>query len=204
MDNEHEWRLSSRKLSLCCCCSDWMPMLRILSSVRNHLDSFDWFWTGAKHTTQPFIDSFLLTYTLPWHNSVYVLRRDTKKSTLLLTTHFKTFESDKLKPWTNGLASQGKSRQVFNLCSAQLVFCLATHLHWLAIRWPWSISNSYTSRCKFLPFGHPTQVDTTWSQVICICVKFMTFCNLLGLVSKLANLFWKSVGKFWFCKLAST
>ena len=37
------------------------------------------------------------------------------------------------------------------------------------LRWLWSSSNSYAS---FSPFGHPTQVDTSWPQVICIRVKF--------------------------------
>ena len=31
---------------------------------------------------------------------------------------------------------------------------------------------------NFSPFDHRTQVDTSWSQVICICVKFTTFCDL--------------------------
>ena len=30
----------------------------------------------------------------------------------------------------------------------------------------------------FLPLGHLTHVDTSWSQVICRCVKFTTFCKL--------------------------
>ena len=48
MDGGFEWRLDSRKLSsLCSGCSDWM--LRISSSVRNNLVSFDWFRTGAEH-----------------------------------------------------------------------------------------------------------------------------------------------------------
>ena len=42
--------------SLCrCCFSDWM--LRISSSARNNLVSFDWLRTGAEHTSRPFIDS---------------------------------------------------------------------------------------------------------------------------------------------------
>ena len=31
---------------------------------------------------------------------------------------------------------------------------------------------------SFSPFEHPTQVDTTWSQVIRTCVKFTTFRDL--------------------------
>ena len=52
----------------------------------------------------------------------------------------------------------------------------------------------------FSPFGHPIQDDTSWSQVICICVKSTAFYNLGELASRLA----KSVNKFWFCKLSST
>ena len=36
----------------------------------------------------------------------------------------------------------------------------------------------HASRRKFLPFGHPRQVDISWSQVMCISVKFTTFCDL--------------------------
>ena len=43
--------------SLCCCCSDWM--LRISSSARNNLVSFDWLRTGADHLL---ILTYLLTY----------------------------------------------------------------------------------------------------------------------------------------------
>ena len=43
--------------------------------------------------------------------------------------------------------------------------------------WLWLNSNSYPSWHKF-SFGHATQVDTSWSQVICICMKFTTFCDL--------------------------
>ena len=31
---------------------------------------------------------------------------------------------------------------------------------------------------SFSPFDHPTQVDTSWSQVNCIFVKFTAFCEL--------------------------
>ena len=94
-----------------------------------------------------------------------------------------------VKPWPNGLASRCK----FSTC-VQLAFHLATHLCWLAmtcnnLRWLWSSSNSYTSQHKFSPFGHPTQVNTSWLQVNCICVKFTAFCDLRKLVSRLANPF---------------
>ena len=42
---------------------------------------------------------------------------------------------------------------------------------------------------SFSPFGHPTQVDTNWSQVNCISVKFTTFCDLRELARRLANQF---------------
>ena len=76
-------------------------------------------------------------------------------------------------------------------------------------------------RSTCVSFGHPlaltcvdfgraqirTQIDTSWSQVICICVKFIC-CDLCELVSWLANPFGirlrKSVRKSWFCKLALT
>ena len=63
---------------------------------------------------------------------------------------------------------------------------------------------------KFLPFGHPAQVDTSRSQVICcynnaltkwmICMKFTAFCDLRIRLATLR----KYVRKFWFCKLALT
>ena len=74
MDSGHKWRLASHNLlSLCCCCPDWM--LRISSSVWNDLISFDWFRTGAEHTTQPFIDSWLLNIGLLHDSIVRVLTR---------------------------------------------------------------------------------------------------------------------------------
>ena len=94
----------------------------------------------------------------------------------------------------NGLASRCK----FWTC-VQLVFRLATHLHRLAttcvdLRWLWSSSNLDTSRRKFLPFGHPAQVDTRWSQVICCSKNVLTndvreIYGFLQLASWLANLF---------------
>ena len=54
------------------------------------------------------------------------------------------------------------------------------------LRWLWSSSNSYAS---FSPFGHPTQVDTTWLQVNCICVKVTSFCDLPELASRPTNPF---------------
>ena len=58
-------------------------MLRISSSIRNNLVSFDWLRTGAEHTTRPFIDSYL-PY-LHRHDSVvftwFTEARDTKTET---------------------------------------------------------------------------------------------------------------------------
>ena len=41
---------------------------------------------------------------------------------------------------------------------------------------------------SFSPFGHPTQVGTSWSQVNCMCGIY-DFCDLRELASRLANLF---------------
>ena len=73
---------------------------------------------------------------------------------------------DNFKPWPNGL----KSTQVLDSCSTCVSF--GHPLAWTCIdlRWLWSSSNLDASRRKFLPFGHPAQVDTSWSQVIC-CYK---------------------------------
>ena len=95
-----------------------------------------------------------------------------------------------------------------------LAFSLATHLRWL------------TKTCvdfgraqiwmqvdaSFLPFGHPTQVNTSWSQVICCYKNTLTndmreIYGFLWLARPLVNLFAthrKSAHKFWFCKLALT
>ena len=57
--SSHGWQTGveiGESPSLCCCCSDWM--LRISSSVRNNLVSFDWSRTEAKHTSRPLIDSY--------------------------------------------------------------------------------------------------------------------------------------------------
>ena len=77
-----------------------------------------------------------------------------------------------------------------------LAFSLATHLRWL------------TKTCvdfgraqiwmqvdaSFLPFGHPTQVNTSWSQVICCYKNTLTndmreIYGFLWLASPLVNLF---------------
>ena len=57
----------------------------------------------------------------------------------------------------------------------------SVHLHWL---WSSSFARKYTIQSLSL-LGHPTQVDRSWSQAICICVKFIfDFCELgIGLAN---------------------
>ena len=73
--------------------------------------------------------------------------------------------------------SQVDANLAFNLN----VFRLATHLRglaWNCDHFGWAQINSQVD-ASFSPFGHPTQVDTSWSLVICICVKCTTFCDFL-------------------------
>ena len=82
-----------------------------------------------------------------------------------------------------------KSAQVN--ASFRLAFRLAIHLRWLALT---SVGFGRVQirtqvDARISPLGHPTQVDTSWSQVSCICVKFTTFCDLRELASRLANPF---------------
>ena len=67
--------------------------------------------------------------------------------------------------WPNGLASRRKSTQPFDLPPTCVSF--GHPLAFTCIDFG-RASNSYESR----PSGQPTQVDTSWSQVNCICVKF--------------------------------
>ena len=96
------------------------------------------------------------------------------------------------------LASQRK----FSTC-VQLAFRLATHLPWLVTTCDeFSRAQIRTQvDASFSAFRHPTQVDTSWSQVNCICVKFMTFATCVNLWADL----WiclathrKSARKLWF------
>ena len=48
---------------------------------------------------------------------------------------------------------------------------------------------SFGLTCVDSPFGHSTQVDRSWAQVIYIYVKFTTLSDLRELVSRLANPF---------------
>ena len=61
---------------------------------------------------------------------------------------------------------------------------------------------------SFSPFGHPTQVDTRWSQVNCINAwnlrLFAACVNLPADLRIRSATHRKSVHKFWFCKLALT
>ena len=82
-----------------------------------------------------------------------------------------------------------KSAQVN--ASFRLPFRLAIHLRWLALT---SVGFGRVQirtqvDARISPLGHPTQVDTSWSQVNCVCVKFTTFCDLRELASRLANPF---------------
>ena len=84
---------------------------------------------------------------------------------------------------------------------------MATHLPWIGIRCFAFVRlqiRTQSWRKSYTAFGHPTQVDTSWSQVICICLKFTTFFAYESTCESV----WppghrKSVRKFWFCKLAS-
>ena len=86
-------------------------------------------------------------------------------------------------PWPNGLASRRK----FWTC-VQLAFRLTTH--GLAL----NLVELKFGRKFFLPFGHPAQVDTSWSQVICcyenaLINDISEICGFLRLEGRLANPF---------------
>ena len=94
--------------------------------------------------------------------------------------------------WTRPRRNYALAKRALNLRFIWPTTCV--DLHRLAttcvdLRWLWSSSNLDASRRKFSPFGHPTQVDTSWSQVHCICVKFTAFCDLRELASRFANPF---------------
>ena len=63
-----------------------------------------------------------------------------------------------------------KSTQVLDLRSTCVSFGHPLTSTCDDLRWLWSSSNMDASRRKLLPFGHPAQVDTSWSQVI-YCYK---------------------------------
>ena len=64
-------------------------------------------------------------------------------------------------------------------------FRLAFNRPWLALT---LVELKYTQvDATFSPFDHPTQVDTIWSKVNYIYVKFTTFCDLRELAIRLAN-----------------
>ena len=83
------------------------------------------------------------------------------------------FSETTIKPWPNGLASQRKT-------SVRLAFRWTSHLRCLACTCvDFGRAQIRTQvDASFSPFGHPTQVDPSWSQVNCIWLKFTTFCNL--------------------------
>ena len=82
-----------------------------------------------------------------------------------------------LKLWPKGLASQPK----FSTC-VQLALRLVAHLRWITMTCvdfgPSQIHVQVDT--SFSAFGYPTQVDTSWSRAICICVKFMTFATCVN------------------------
>ena len=87
-------------------------------------------------------------------------------------------------------------RLAFNLRFVWLPTCVALRWNYDDLRWLWSNSNSYASRRKIFTFWPPnairrksTQVDRKLMQVNSIGVKFMTFCDLRELASRLANPF---------------
>ena len=100
--------------------------------------------------------------------------------------------------WPNGLATE--STQVFCLRSTVVSFGHPLALTCDDLSWLWSTQIRTQVDASFSPFGHPTQVDTSWSQVNCRRVKFATFCDLR---IRLAGTHRKSVRKFWFGKIAS-
>ena len=84
-----------------------------------------------------------------------------------------------LSRWPNGLASRRK----FWTC-VQLAFRLATHLRRLA---PLTLDELKLTQADagFLPFGHPAQVDTSWSHYKNALTNYM--CEIYGFL-RLANL----------------
>ena len=92
-----------------------------------------------------------------------------------------------VKPWPNGLASRRK----FWIC-VQLAFRLATHLASTCV--DFGGAQIWTQVDALLPFGHPAQVDTSWSQEICCYKNALTndireIYGFLRLASRLANPF---------------
>ena len=72
-----------------------------------------------------------------------------------------------VKPWPNGLSNRRK----FSIRVGFVMACV--DLYW---PWWWS-STSYASRCSFATVWPPnaSRHNTSWSQVICICVKLALF-----------------------------
>ena len=106
-----------------------------------------------------------------------------------------------IKPWQNGLASHRRC-----LTYILLAFFLATHLRGLAFTLVDLKLIRTQGDASFSPFGHPTQICTSWLQVICICVKSIFLRLVAWLTSRLAIAFGHASRSkmFWFCKLTST
>ena len=58
------------------------------------------------------------------------------------------------------------------------------------VRWLWSSRYIWTQvDARFHCFATQRKLIASWSQVICICVKVLTFCDLRELASRLTNPF---------------
>ena len=161
------------------------------SAQVNCITSKDFIWQRDSIATSYFSKSKREHWTFSWLSYFYCLLISTVEyfaphsTSVVKNDQTRSTFSIIVKPWPNGLASQ-----------PNFPFRLAAHLRWL-----WSSSNSYASRRTFFTVSSP---NTSWSQVICICVKFTACVNLRNdLRIRLAALR-KSVRKFWFIQLAST
>ena len=75
------------------------------------------------------------------------------------------------------------AKRTRKLTQVNASFGLAFNLHFV---WPPTCVDLRWLALTCVDFGRAqirTQVDTSWSQVNCICVKFTTFCDLLWLAS---------------------
>ena len=116
-----------------------------------------------------------------------------------------------LKLWPNGLTSQCKSTYVFDLPSTCISFGHPLALTRVDLRWLGltvvELKFVRKSTKVFYRLAIQRKSNTSWSQVICIYVKFATFCYLRNLRVDLRirlTTHRKSVRKFWFFKLALT
>ena len=112
------------------------------------------------------------------------------KKTTLFDSRLPSFWGDKnkavchIKPWPKGLASRCNFWTCISFGHPLACTCIdfGRAQIWMQVD------------ATFLPFGHPAQVDTCWSQVICCYKNALTdemheIYGFLRLVSRLANLF---------------